>query len=74
MSAEGDETTEMMEATKTWAPLMCFDFMRVRSDIAQKRTSNSVDTGTFKGRYIRSEDGKWVKGEKTHAKESVHRI
>ena len=74
LSAEGDETTEMTEATKPWAPLMCWDFLGLRSDIAQKRTSNSVDTGTVQGRYIRSEDGRWVEDKKTHAKQSVHRI
>ena len=75
LSAEGDETTETMEASKPWAPMMCFDFLAgVRAEIVQKRTSNSVDTGIVQGRYIRNEDGKWVEGEKTHAKQSVHRI
>ena len=66
LSAEGDETTEMMEATKPWAPLSCWDFLALRPDLAQKRTSNSVDTGTVQGRWFKC-DGKWVDRGNAHA-------
>ena len=72
LSAKGDETTEMMEGAKAWPRMMCFDFIRQRSDNAHKRMSSSVDTATVQGIYIKCGD-KWVKDADARADAGVCR-